>query len=269
MSLSIAEKFSIPVDLDSFPTYAQLISYPIDLNTIKERLEARYYRRLNAIQWDVRHIETNTAQFNETKSQIVKDASLLTELLMEFISDPHCTNPMPIYKRLGQVNKRSVGNVTMALLNNEAEHFGEDRNSSRKGAINSKTSTSNSKIQQQSQSSGLKFNLRSRGTNERRDAFQPTYSWQQNAKKLLDDIFKHPDSHPFREPVDTRAYPDYLKIITEPIDFGTIRKKLEASDYIELKRFDQDCRLVFRNSKAFNTDKYSKVDIFYQLNTWL
>ena len=85
MELAIAEYFNYPVDLDAYPKYAMVIGYPIDLNTIKQRLENRYYRRVNSIQWDVRHIENNARKFNEKKSDIVRQASLLTELLLEFI----------------------------------------------------------------------------------------------------------------------------------------------------------------------------------------
>ncbi len=100
MELSIAEAFNYPVDLDSFPQYALTIDYPIDLSTIRERLSSLYYRRVNSIQWDVRKIEQNAARFNEPGSEIVKKATLLCEVLLEFINDPECTNPMPIYKRL-------------------------------------------------------------------------------------------------------------------------------------------------------------------------
>jgi hypothetical protein len=85
MELSIAEYFNYPVDLDSFPHYAKVTGYPIDLNTIKQRLENRYYRRVNSIQWDVRKIESNAVDFNLKKSEIVRHATLLTELLLEFI----------------------------------------------------------------------------------------------------------------------------------------------------------------------------------------
>jgi hypothetical protein len=85
MELLIAEYFNYPVDLDAYPHYAIIIGYPIDLNTIKQRLENRYYRRINSIQWDVRIIENNATRFNERKSDIVRQASLLTELLLEFI----------------------------------------------------------------------------------------------------------------------------------------------------------------------------------------
>lgn len=44
MAHSIAEPFLTPVDLKAFPLYAKVIEYPIDLTTIKERLEHRFYR---------------------------------------------------------------------------------------------------------------------------------------------------------------------------------------------------------------------------------
>ena len=44
MELSIAEPFLTPVDLDAFPWYAMVIEYPVDLSTIKARLDNRFYR---------------------------------------------------------------------------------------------------------------------------------------------------------------------------------------------------------------------------------
>ena len=44
MELSVAENFIAPVDLNAYPEYAMVIEYPIDLSTIKARLENRFYR---------------------------------------------------------------------------------------------------------------------------------------------------------------------------------------------------------------------------------
>lgn len=44
MMHSVAEPFNAPVDLNAFPLYAYIIEYPIDLSTIKARLENGYYR---------------------------------------------------------------------------------------------------------------------------------------------------------------------------------------------------------------------------------
>lgn len=43
------------------------------------------YRRVAALQFDVRYIERNTAAYNLPDSQIVKAAKMVTELCLRFI----------------------------------------------------------------------------------------------------------------------------------------------------------------------------------------
>ena len=44
MQHAASEPFNAPVDLTAFPVYAINIEYPIDLSTIKARLENGFYR---------------------------------------------------------------------------------------------------------------------------------------------------------------------------------------------------------------------------------
>jgi hypothetical protein len=39
MSLSVAEPFAAPVDLQLYPAYARVVPYPIDLATVRARFE--------------------------------------------------------------------------------------------------------------------------------------------------------------------------------------------------------------------------------------
>ena len=43
----------------------------------------------------------------------------------------------------------------------------------------------------------------------------------------------------FNQPVDPKKLhiPDYLDIITRPMDFGTIREKLKKHDYFQIEEF--------------------------------
>ena len=43
--------FSAPVCLQTYPMYALMIAYPIDLMTIKNRLENRFYRQKAALRY--------------------------------------------------------------------------------------------------------------------------------------------------------------------------------------------------------------------------
>jgi len=87
MALSVAEPFSAPVDLNHYPSYALLIAYPIDLTTIKTRLENRFYRSIQALQFDVRYVASNAEKFNQRKSQIVKQANIVTELCLKITTE--------------------------------------------------------------------------------------------------------------------------------------------------------------------------------------
>ncbi|ORZ30655.1 Bromodomain-containing protein, partial [Catenaria anguillulae PL171] len=56
----------------------------------------------------------------------------------------------------------------------------------------------------------------------------------------------------FSEPVDTRAVPTYLAVISHPMDFGTMREKVKAKVYKSLAQFEADFWLVIGNCKKFN-----------------
>lgn len=57
---------------------------------------------------------------------------------------------------------------------------------------------------------------------------------------------------PFNEPVDLERYPDYLKAVSEPMDFGTIKAKIDAGTYVQPGQFNADMRLVFGNAHKYN-----------------
>uniref|UniRef100_A0A0P6ELS4 Wd repeat domain-containing-like protein n=1 Tax=Daphnia magna TaxID=35525 RepID=A0A0P6ELS4_9CRUS len=88
MDLDVAKHFSSPVDLDDFPTYASIVKYPMDLSTIKARLDHRFYRRVAAVEHDIRRIHINALLFNDPKkSDIVKNSCITTDLCLEIIRD--------------------------------------------------------------------------------------------------------------------------------------------------------------------------------------
>jgi bromodomain and WD repeat domain-containing protein 1/3 len=97
MEFAQAEDFAAPVDLNKHPVYGMMISYPMDLSTIKSRVENHFYRRVEAIKFDIKFIELNAQHFNEPGSEIVKKAKIVCALTTRFIEDEQCYDPMPIY----------------------------------------------------------------------------------------------------------------------------------------------------------------------------
>lgn len=56
----------------------------------------------------------------------------------------------------------------------------------------------------------------------------------------------------FLEPVDPEDAPDYYSIIKNPMDFGTIKKKLEGLSYSDYEDFHSDMLLVRDNCRLYN-----------------
>lgn len=100
MGLAIAEPFAAPVDLNLYPSYAYVVEYPMDLSTIKARLENRFYRRVTAVQYDVRYVYTNACKFNEAKSDIVRSASIISDLCLEIIRNRDSVDATALYHQL-------------------------------------------------------------------------------------------------------------------------------------------------------------------------
>ena len=72
--------------------------------------------------------------------------------------------------------------------------------------------------------------------------------------KILLILKIHPKAKPFLEPVDPVALkiPDYPLIVKEPMDLGTIEKKLRGEVYKDPSEFEQDVNRVWNNSLLYN-----------------
>lgn len=57
---------------------------------------------------------------------------------------------------------------------------------------------------------------------------------------------------PFNLPVDTQRFPDYPKVVAVPMDFATIKARLDSSHYVDPKDWMSDLMLVFTNAKRYN-----------------
>ncbi|KAF8025728.1 hypothetical protein BT93_F2535 [Corymbia citriodora subsp. variegata] len=77
---------------------------------------------------------------------------------------------------------------------------------------------------------------------------------------VLRQITQHKCARPFLQPVDviSLGLHDYHKVIEKPMDLGTIKKHMEATDgtaYKNLQEICADVRLVFENAMKYNDEK--------------
>ncbi|XP_077863492.1 tyrosine-protein kinase BAZ1B-like [Saccoglossus kowalevskii] len=78
----------------------------------------------------------------------------------------------------------------------------------------------------------------------------------QNDLKACEDILnkltRHKDSWPFRKPVEKVEAPDYYDIISDPMDFQTMKNKCLCIEYKSVDAFMEDIKLVFNNAEIYN-----------------
>lgn len=221
ITVDIAAPFSGPVDLTQYPAYCTVIAYPTDLGTIRMRLKHSFYRRLSALIWDTKYIFLNARTFNEPRSKIAQSAKLITDVLLKFISKPHCTDIMDIYNAV------------------ENMEYTEDEDLDEGDA----PGTSAGQTAQQTTV----------------EVIQDRDAWKDTCKRLLDYMFQCEDSEPFRQPVDQNEYPDYANIIDTPMDLETVWRTLDEDRYENPTDLCKDTRLIFANAKAFTPNKRSKI----------
>ena len=79
-------------------------------------------------------------------------------------------------------------------------------------------------------------------------------SWEKQAKKVMNLIWKHKEAHLFHKPVNPLelGIEDYFDKIKHPMDFSTIKKKLNNSTYRNCQEFVNDMQLVFDNCYLYN-----------------
>ena len=79
-------------------------------------------------------------------------------------------------------------------------------------------------------------------------------TWEKQAKKLINMLWKVKGAYLFHKPVDPieLGIPDYFQIIKNPMDFSTIKKKLTNNLYTNFKQFTEDIKLTFDNCYLYN-----------------
>ena len=78
--------------------------------------------------------------------------------------------------------------------------------------------------------------------------------FQEPCQKILKAHSQNKIAYLLLNPVDTREFPDYNIRIPRPIDFSTIRKKLETNVYSAPQEFANDMRRIYGNLFRYNPD---------------
>ncbi|XP_007561677.1 bromodomain-containing protein 3-like [Poecilia latipinna] len=233
--------FYQPVDAVSLglPDYHKIITSPMDLGTIKKRLENNYYWSSSECLQDFNTMFTNCYIYNKPTDDIVLMALALEKIFLQKVSQmpqkeeeivPHAgkgrgRKSIPTEKRM---RPEGVGRTTTPTKSDfEARDF---------------PNTEHGGLREQ-----LKYcsNILKEMLSKKHSA----YAW------------------PFYMPVDANALGihDYHDIIKYPMDLSTVKKKMDGGEYQDAQQFAADIRLIFSNCYKYNPSHHTVVGMARKL----
>ncbi|KAI8388692.1 Bromodomain-containing protein [Radiomyces spectabilis] len=226
MNNKAALGFLEPVDpiALNIPHYSLIIKQPMDLGTLMKKLKSGAYKSVRDFETDTRLIFTNCYTFNGFDHPISHSAKTLETIFNKEI---------PNLRRKEE------------QLNAEATASPSPSPAPANGTKTSKPAPAKPREKSASASPN------------------PVKNELRKYKSVLDKLQSHPSYYAFGAPVDPvlLQIPMYFDIIKNPMDFGTIRKKMEDSEYRSTEALLKDVEQVFVNCYLFNLSD----DIVYQM----
>lgn len=243
--LKDARPFLQPVDpvALNIPLYFNFIKRPMDLQTIERKLNANAYETPEQITEDFNLMVENSAKFNGPTAVITQmgrniQAAFEKHMLNMPAKDLPQRDPLPGTKATtGRGKKKTTDSDTPVVIRRAQTHNGRP-----KREIHPPKSKDiypyemNSKPKSKSLQRAMKF-------------------CQGVVRELMSKKYAS-FNYPFLEPVDPVALncPTYFDYVKEPMDLGTVSKKLSNWEYENLDQVEHDIRLIFQNCYVFNPD---------------
>jgi len=268
--LKDAVPFNQPVDIVALniPRYPTIITNPMDLRTMEEKLRREDYPSIEAYVADFHQIVQNTHTFNGPDHVVTKSG-----VHIQAAFDRQMINlPKPQTPEQTPAEKKSKKATSAAPKATPARR--ESRSSG--GAARSPTTPAGTAQTFALGPQGVPLIRRDSTVGDgrpKREIHPPPprdlpYSSSKPKKKkyqtelkfcqeVMNELNKpkyQPIGYPFYKPVDPVALniPHYHKIIKAPMDLGTIGSKIKSGQYENAKEFESDVRLMFQNCYKFN-----------------
>ncbi|KAF8782174.1 Bromodomain-containing protein 2 [Argiope bruennichi] len=289
--------FYQPVDAVklNIPDYHKIIKVPMDLGTIKKRLENYYYYSSSECIQDCNTMFMNCYIYNKPGEDVVLMAQTLEKLFLTKIAGmpkEEIELPIPSPKTPGAKGKgkkgksRELSNGSRMSSQSPGKFTTSSWRKAKRGVkrkADTTTPMSNSKPEaEMSPPQDPKVAKVTTRRESGRPIKKPSKDLpelpQSSAKPkkgrlteqlkycgtVLKELFakKHAGyAWPFYKPVDAKMLhlPDYHQVIKHPMDLGTIKRKLDNHEYKNPDEFASDVRLIFTNCYKYNPPDHEVV----------
>uniref|UniRef100_A0A3P8TB64 Bromodomain containing 3 n=1 Tax=Amphiprion percula TaxID=161767 RepID=A0A3P8TB64_AMPPE len=280
--------FYQPVDAVSLglPDYHKIITSPMDMGTIKKRLENNYYWSASECMQDFNTMFTNCYIYNKPTDDIVLMALALEKIFLQKVASmppreveilPHvakgktkkscnpgyftCTNVIVEFETEQSIlvhlmtGLNFLSCILMCLTVTITLNVLSESKRRRESAGTSIT-PSKSDLEEESPQQGTAQGGPSEQLKYCNDVLKEMLSKKHTAY-----------AWPFYKPVDVRALElhDYHDIIKYPMDLSTVKKKLNGGEYQDAQAFAADVRLIFSNCYKYNPSDHCIVSMARKL----
>lgn len=261
--------FTKPVDIIALniPTYPTIVTKPMDLRTIEEKLKNNQYSSIAVYVDDFNQIVENSISFNGPEHVVTKNAlNIRSSFVKQMLNLP---GPDPPEPPPAEKKKKAPTATTTKTTSSRRES-----RSSLPGPARSPITAASPTFALGPQGVPLIRRDSTVGDGRPKREIHPPaprdlpYANQKPKKKkyqlelkfcqhVMNELLKPKHQHiafPFLLPVDPVALniPHYHKVIKNPMDLGTVGTKLSRGQYENAKEFEADIRLIFSNCYKFN-----------------
>lgn len=280
--------FHKPVDAVALglPDYHTIITSPMDLGTIKKRLENNYYWSASECLQDFNTMFTNCYIYNKPTDDIVLMALAVEKVFSDKVAQMQMKEVEVLPNAAKGRGRKSIapggqnGAVSSSAVTSSSQpslsytsssspsmpkHLSHTTTKKKelKRKADGTTDFSSATVTSLSDSSGSKrrYEAAGRAVCPSKDLGEKELLQESEQLKYCSELLKEMMSKkyfayawPFYKPVDAEALQlhDYHQIIKYPMDLSTVKKKLEGGEYQDAQGFAADVRLIFSNCYKYN-----------------
>ena len=278
--------FQKAVDADELgiPDYYNVVKNPMDLGTVKRKLENFEYQMGDEALTDIRLVFDNCFLYNKPDDDIysmAKDLETVFESKMRDYPDHEpehriLKTPAGVKPITKVVPATTTSDLTPARTSVSSV---KPTKSQLKKGVKRKADTTTPESSDQVSTTTHSPVISKAGKNKasKKVVLPPTVPFSsasnnelKNCMTLIKELVGRKHSNyawPFYTPVDVKGLGlhDYLTIIKEPMDLGTLKLKLENGQYSSALEFAREVRLIFSNCYKYNPPDHDVVAMAKEL----
>ena len=209
------------------PAYYDVVSNPIDLLRIQQKIRTDEYEDLDQMTVDIELLVKNAKTFYPNNSTEYQDACTLWDLYQKTVDKINES------ERVDEVEVKPKERIVLKVGRPP------------KKPANSSPMDSDDAESEESRDT---FSSSSHPVNDEDNIFEELFSGVMNATssdgRLLHTVFQLLPSR--------KLYPDYYQVIENPIDLKQIAIKIQANEYSNLNEMEKDLNLLTKNACTYN-----------------